>query len=81
MSQGEYIAPEKLEDAYKTAHNLINDIYVYGDSLKSCLVAIVQIDQANLQSLASDYGVVGSDLQNNEQLKKALIEDFNKINK
>lgn len=43
LSQGEYIAPERLESAYKSAYGLA-DIFVYGNSLKSHLVAIVNID-------------------------------------
>ena len=41
LSQGEYIAPEKLEAAYKDIHPFIGEIFVYGDSLKSRLVAII----------------------------------------
>jgi long-chain acyl-CoA synthetase len=39
LSQGEYIAPEKSEMKIKTANILQS--FVYGDSMKSCLVAIV----------------------------------------
>jgi len=48
LSQGEYIAPEKLENAYANADPLIKDIFVYGDSLKSCLVAIIQVNDSEL---------------------------------
>lgn len=44
LSQGEYIAPDKLEQAYKQVKG-IEDIFIYGDSLKSCLVAILNVDQ------------------------------------
>ena len=40
LSQGEYIAPEKLENVYSLSHH-IAQIFVYGDSLQSCLVAVV----------------------------------------
>lgn len=39
LSQGEYIAPEKSEMKIKTSNILQS--FVYGDSMKSCLVAIV----------------------------------------
>lgn len=40
LSQGEYIAPEKLENVLSKSH-YINQIFVYGDSFQSYLVAIV----------------------------------------
>merc|ERR1711879_624382 len=43
LSQGEYIAPDRLEQMYKTTMG-VADIYVYGDSYKSVLVAIVNPD-------------------------------------
>ena len=44
LSQGEYIAPEKLEQAYMKS-NYIAQIFVYGDSLNSFLVAVVFPDK------------------------------------
>jgi hypothetical protein len=32
LSQGEYIAPEKLESIYKRAHSSFEDVFIYGDS-------------------------------------------------
>ncbi|KAG0215433.1 hypothetical protein BGX28_010138 [Mortierella sp. GBA30] len=40
MAQGEYIAPEKIENVLQARCNLILNIYVHGDSLESCLVAV-----------------------------------------
>lgn len=48
LSQGEYIAPEKLENAYINTHHEMGDIFVYGDSLKSCLIAIVNFTPQGL---------------------------------
>lgn len=53
LSQGEYIAPEKLEGNYKTCTPLITDIFIYGDSFKSSLLSIVTIEKENIQKLAS----------------------------
>ena len=43
LAQGEYIAPEKLENVYITSP-YVNQIHVHGDSLQSYLVAIVVPD-------------------------------------
>ena len=80
LSQGEYIAPEKLEGAYKVANPLIGDVFVYGDSLKSCLVGIVNIEKKNLKPLAKELGIEGEEdtLADNQDFKNALIKLFNK---
>lgn len=43
-SLGEYIAPEKIENLYNT-HQAVSQCFVYGDGLKSKLVAIIVIDE------------------------------------
>lgn len=40
LSQGEYIAPEKIENIFALS-TMIQQSMVYGDSLRSCVVAIV----------------------------------------
>jgi long-chain acyl-CoA synthetase len=42
MSQGEFVCPEKLENVYQS-HALVSQIFIYGDSLRSSLVAIIGI--------------------------------------
>ena len=77
LSQGEYIAPEKLENIYKLAHPLISAIYVYGDSFKSCVVAVVNVEAVNIKALAKELGVAEDtpeNLANNPQLKKKIID-------
>ena len=44
LSQGEYIAPEKIESVYLRA-NGVAEVFVHGDSLQSCCVAVVVPDK------------------------------------
>ncbi|KAG0207909.1 hypothetical protein BGX28_000993 [Mortierella sp. GBA30] len=41
LAQGEYIAPEKIENVLGARCNLVQQIYVHGDSLESTLVSVV----------------------------------------
>jgi len=43
LAQGEYVAPEKLENIYVQA-SLVGQIFVHGDSLQNYLIAIVVPD-------------------------------------
>lgn len=47
LSQGEYIAAEKLEGVY-TRSPYISQMFIYGDSFKSYLVGIVVVDMETL---------------------------------
>lgn len=40
LSQGEYIAPEKIENVYSRSH-FVTQIFIHGESLKSSLVGVV----------------------------------------
>ncbi|SGZ47262.1 CIC11C00000004137 [Sungouiella intermedia] len=44
LAQGEYITPEKVENAYLSAFPLLAQIYVHGNSLKTHLVGIVGVE-------------------------------------
>lgn len=44
LAQGEYITPERVENAYLAVTPFLTQIYVHGDSMKTFLVAIVGVE-------------------------------------
>ncbi|KAG1667988.1 hypothetical protein FOA52_000632 [Chlamydomonas sp. UWO 241] len=59
LSQGEYVAVEKVEGVYKK-NLLVEQVWVYGSSFKSCLIAVVVPSEAGLMAWASANGVGGT---------------------
>eukprot|EP01087_Luapelamoeba_hula_P016578 TRINITY_DN510_c0_g1_i1.p1 TRINITY_DN510_c0_g1~~TRINITY_DN510_c0_g1_i1.p1 ORF type:complete len:696 (-),score=85.33 TRINITY_DN510_c0_g1_i1:38-2125(-) len=60
LSQGEYVAAEKLEGVYGRS-KYVNGIWVYGDSTKFALVAVAYPDPETLLPWAKENGL-GSDM-------------------
>ncbi|XP_043230941.1 long-chain-fatty-acid--CoA ligase 5-like [Amphibalanus amphitrite] len=56
LSQGEYVAPERLENIFMRSP-LVGQIFVDGDSLKSCLVAVVVPDSDSVKAWRRREGV------------------------
>ena len=84
LAQGEYIAPEKLENIYKLAHPAVSAVYVYGDSLKSCVVGVVNMEVPALVKFAREFGIEGDDpaqLAASPLVKKKLLELFDGLAK
>ncbi|CAL1528256.1 unnamed protein product [Lymnaea stagnalis] len=77
LAQGEYIAPEKIENALAQSP-YVAQVYIHGDSLQSCLVGVVVPDPETLPSLSSKLGLSGSTLElvKSPVLKEAIIKDL-----
>ena len=56
LSQGEYVAPEKVELKIQQSL-LVSQAFVYGDSLQHFLVAIIVPDKYCVEKWASNNGV------------------------
>ncbi|XP_017294320.1 long-chain-fatty-acid--CoA ligase 5 [Kryptolebias marmoratus] len=80
LAQGEYIAPEKIENVYVRS-GPVAQVFVHGDSLQSSLVAVVVPDADVLPSFAKSLGIQGSieELCKNTEIKKAIISDMTKL--
>ncbi|KAF4034212.1 AMP-binding enzyme C-terminal domain [Phytophthora infestans] len=84
LAQGEYVAAEKIENAYATC-KYVAQIFVYGDSLKSCLVGVVVPDAEVVKLWALEHkessgedATKGEILQNAE-FQKDVREDIERV--
>ncbi|XP_062435656.1 long-chain-fatty-acid--CoA ligase 5 [Rhea pennata] len=82
LAQGEYIAPEKIENIYIRS-TPVAQVFVHGESLRSSLVGIVVPDPETLPEFAAKLGIKGSyeDVCKNPAVKKAILEDIVKLGK
>ncbi|XP_068391927.1 long-chain-fatty-acid--CoA ligase 6 isoform X2 [Eschrichtius robustus] len=82
LAQGEYIAPEMIENIYIRGEP-VAQVYVHGDSLKAFLVGIVVPDPEVMPSWAQKRGIEGTyaELCTNKELKKAILEDMVRLGK
>jgi len=82
LSQGEYIAPEKIESSYSSCP-YISEIFVHGDSNESFLVAVAVPDQKALEEVKSKTGVTGDreQLCQDEKVKEFILSELVKTGK
>ncbi|RUP48038.1 hypothetical protein BC936DRAFT_145048 [Jimgerdemannia flammicorona] len=76
LSNGEYIALEKLESVYKSCL-FVSNICVYGDSFQPKPVALVVPDQHKIRKLAEEKGIEERDIKKlceNEVIRKAVLD-------
>ncbi|NWR61289.1 ACSL5 ligase, partial [Bucorvus abyssinicus] len=82
LAQGEYIAPEKIENVYIRSAP-VAQVFVHGESLRSFLIGIVVPDPETLPEFAAKLGVKGSyeDMCKNPAVKQAILEDMVRLGK
>ncbi|KAJ2400278.1 medium-chain fatty acid-CoA ligase faa2 [Coemansia sp. RSA 2559] len=77
LSQGEYVAPEALENIYGN-DSCVQQVFVHGDSLQSCLVGVVVPDPEAFvpwaQKVAGDKSASLENLCNSSAVNAALRE-------
>lgn len=83
LAQGEYIAPEKIENIYLRSE-AVAQIFVHGDSLQACLVAVVVPDPDFLPGWTKrNLRLEGSyqELCGRAEVKAAILEDIVRLGK
>lgn len=79
LSQGEYVAPEKIEGVYQK-HELVAQAFIYGNSLQASLVGVIVPDKEVFVKWANNIAN-GGDIYNNDDVKKALLKELNAFGK
>ncbi|XP_024863184.1 long-chain-fatty-acid--CoA ligase 1-like isoform X2 [Kryptolebias marmoratus] len=83
LAQGEYIAPEKIENIYLRS-DAVAQVFVHGDSLQACLVAVVVPDPDFLSSWTErTMNLKGSyqELCGRADVKAAILKDMQRLGK
>lgn len=76
LAQGEYVTPEKVENAYLSGNTILTQCFVHGNSLNHFLVAIVGVDPEKVvQFLSRQCGVSQSQLLSEED----ILREVNKV--
>lgn len=85
LSQGEYIAPSKLENSYIKSR-FVAQLCIYGDSLNSYLIGIIVPNKVEVTKFLKEKGILeeGQDVEahfSNKDLHDAIKADFDGIAK
>jgi len=83
LAQGEYVASEKVENAYITS-KYVAEAFLYGDSLKSYTVVLAVPHQEAVLHLAKELGLDNlsfEELCQNKEIKTKILADMNKKGK
>ncbi|KAL7079797.1 hypothetical protein ACQ4LE_001432 [Meloidogyne hapla] len=84
LAQGEYVAPEKIELVYIRS-KYVAQCFVHGESLKTCLIAVVVPDFDVLpNAVSAEVGITGKSVQElciDEKVKKLILDDIHALGK
>ena len=83
LQQGEYVAPEKLENALVDSQ-YVEQIFIYGDSLKNYLVSVVVPNRPKVVEYLKTINIECNkdncqEYFENEQLKKEILRDMEEL--
>ncbi|RKP12653.1 hypothetical protein BJ684DRAFT_20818 [Piptocephalis cylindrospora] len=81
LAQGEYVAPEKIENVYKLSP-LVENIYVHGDSLESSLVGVISPDPEEfipwVHRFLGTSSISMADSLQDSRVRQAVLKELNK---
>lgn len=75
LAQGEYVTPEKVENAYLSSNPLLTQCFVHGDSVRSHLVAVIGVDPQRIVNFLAECGVGQAELA----LEADILRAVNKL--
>ena len=80
LAQGEYVAPEKVENLYVTSR-FVAQAFVHGDSLQSYLVGILVPERTVCEAWAAEHSAESSweSLCQDEALARLILADVTEI--
>jgi len=80
LAQGEYVAPEKIENIYLRS-KYIAEIFVHGDSFQTYLIGVAVPNKEIVMNLAAELGINGTfeEICQNKQIVDAVLKDITKI--
>ena len=77
LSQGEYIAPEKLENVYVKSP-YVQQVWIHGDSLQNFVLAFIVLEWPKVEAWCKSNGQEANEaVLKNDALKQAVLDDLN----
>ncbi|KAK9374081.1 eukaryotic long-chain fatty acid CoA synthetase (LC-FACS) [Lipomyces chichibuensis] len=90
LAQGEYIAPEQIENIYLAGCDLVSQVFVHGDSIQTFLIGILGINPDTFAPFASkllNRNIPPSDLHElasaagDRKVRDAVLRDLDRVAK
>ncbi|GFS96040.1 long-chain-fatty-acid--CoA ligase 1 [Nephila pilipes] len=77
LQQGEYVAPEKVENIY-LRNSYVSQVFVHGDSLKSCVVGVIVPEIEAVLQWCKEQEITGewNHICQNKVVKEHILEEL-----